>query len=122
MKHSWAAIIQKLIPYGGKAGGMGSFASAGDFSDMKAVLLTGEVQPAMPGRAQVFCRCDNTMGMNNNNSVLGEKYNEAAHRVLEKPLADAIQIEFEGKLAYANQQEWAALEPELKALGVMVSR
>lgn len=113
LKHSWAAIIMRLLPFANDGGGTPDTGS-------HAVLLSGEVDAAKPGSAVVVCKISNTIGMNNPNSVLGEKYNKAAHEILEPVLQAAINSEFVGKLEYANKQEWARLEPELKELGMLI--
>ena len=113
LKHSWAAIIYKLIPFAG-GGGLPDVGDRGEWMNF------GEVKPAMEGYAIVYCRCDNTMGIGNQNDVMSEKYNKAAHEILEPVLQQAIDLEFKSKLAYANSKEWAKDEPSLAALGLLV--
>ena len=113
LKHSWAAIITKLLKV--TSDGQGA-PDVGPHS----VLLSGDVTPAKPGYPWTVCTVSNTLGMHNGNAVLGEKYNRAAHDLLEPILQTAVNQEFWSKLKYANKQEWARLEPELAALGVVV--
>lgn len=114
LKHSWAAIIYKLIPHAG--GG-----ALPDIGELGGGANFGEVKPAVEGRSLAICRCDNTLGIGNANDVLSEKYNKAAHRILEPVLQRAIDIEFKGKMEYASKQEWAKDEQELRALGMLVN-
>lgn len=109
--HSWAAIIQKLLPFASDGGGMG------DYGMSRSVLLSGEVSPAKEGSALAVCRVDNTIGMDSGNSVMDEKHNAAAHRVLVPALEAAIKAEFQDKMEKMNAKEWAKDEPELRLLG-----
>lgn len=113
LKHSWASIIYKLIPFAGGGGlpDMGQFGKLQNF---------GEVTPAKEGNPMAFCRCDNILGIGNRNDVMSEKYNKAAHEILEPILQRAVDIEFKTKLEYANKQDWAKQEPKLISLGFLV--
>ena len=113
LKHSWAAIIMKLLKVTNDGKGAPDWGA-------HAVLMSGDVEPAKPGYPMAVCVVSNTLGMKNDNVVLGEKYNKAAHDFLEPILQVAINQEFWGKLEYANKQEWAKLEPELRLLGIQV--
>ena len=115
LKHSWAAIIQKLLPLVKDGGGKG------EISNQKSVLLSGNVFPAVGGSSVAVCRVENTIGLLNKNSVLGNKYNQAAVVKLGPVLQDAINIEAQGKMEYAVKQGWMEYDSQFNALGCVIS-
>ena len=100
LKASWNTILYKLQAEVNK----GRSGSRIDIEGNKSTLLSGEVIPAKSGSTFAVCVVQNTIGMNNSNDVLGEKYNQAAHRVLNPVLQRAIQSEFESKIQLLNRR------------------
>jgi len=103
LKASWTESIARLIPnvpsrFRGDVSG---------FSQGRRVLMSSPAVPAREGETNAVCRVSNTLGVDNANSVLGDKYNEAAHRILEPVLQNQIDNE-----AWSTMQRVHALELE----------
>ena len=80
-----------------------------------------DVSPAKEGSPLAVCRVSNNLGTGyETTKELSEKYNDANHRIAEPRIRNAINREFSERVKYADKQEWAKDEPELRALGVLV--
>jgi hypothetical protein len=100
LKSSWTPILMKLkIATKSKI-------SIEKFDTNKKVLMTGEVELAQPGTFHPVCKISNTLGMNWPNAILGKKYNDAAHRILEPIMQRAIDKEAVTKLQKAFREGW----------------
>lgn len=111
LKKSWIDLKVALIPFA-----MGRNVSTG-----KVVSDYSEVDPAKEGGSLAVCTVSNTLGVGyRTTKELSEKYNEANHRIAEPRLRNAINREFDKKIALAAKQEWAKTEPELRTLGLLV--
>ena len=117
LKQSWSAIIYKLLPYvpssyrGGVRLDMGELGGKANF---------GEVKPALPGNGLAVCTVSNTMGMNNYNDVLSDKYNRAIHAICEPIVQKSIDKEFESKVDEAARRGWLERSSFLASCGVAV--
>ena len=114
LKHSWAGIIFKLLPYVPKGyGGVQSdiFGNAAEF---------GEVWPARPGSSVVVCKIENRIGMNPVTKELGKRYNQAAHAILGPILQESINREYDGKMRELARRGLAEEVPKLADCGVLV--
>lgn len=112
LKKSWIDLKVSILPFA-----LGKSVSSG-------IVTTeySEVKPAMEGGAIVSCIVSNTLGVGNRTTKeLSEKYNKANHEISEPRIRDAIGREFDKKIKLAESQEWAKDEPELRALGLLVS-
>lgn len=116
LKHSWAAIISKLnavVPRGSAIGAMNK-------ENSKGMTLSGEVSPAIPGSTTAVCVIRNTIGMNAVTKEMGEKHNEAAHRILAPVLQASIDKEFASKMEKAARKGWLERERELAMVGILL--
>ena len=111
IKKSWIDLKMALLPFAlGKS----------DFSMPETDY--GEVSPAKEGSTQAVCVVSNTLGVGLKTTLeLSEKYNKANHRIAEPRLQAAINREFVAKMKVADAKEWAKDEPELRALGLLVT-
>jgi len=100
LKASWTPILMKLKT------AVGSSVSMATLGINRKVLMTGEVELAKSGTSQPVCKISNTLGMNGPNAILGEKYNAAAHRILEPIMQRAIDKEAVTKLQKAFSEGW----------------
>ena len=112
LKASWIPIIMKL-----KAATPGTVGSLEVGAMTGKVLRTGEVVPAMPGTNLAVCKVYNTLGMENSNKTLGEKYNKAAHDILDPILQTAINNEYESKMQKAFSLGWVEQKRTMTQLG-----
>lgn len=111
LKKSWVDLKVSILPFA-LGRGVSSAAVLTDYS---------EVDPAKEGYPMAVCKVSNTLGTGNKTTKeLSESYNEANHRIAEPRIRNAINREFDRKMALAAQQEWAKDEPELRALGLLV--
>ena len=112
LKKSWIDMKVALAP----------FAFGNEQSSSVATTDYSEVKPAKEGYAMVTCIVSNTLGVGlKTTHELSEKYNEANHRIAEPRIQDAINREFDKKVKLASSKDWAKDEPELRALGLLVS-
>ena len=111
LKHSWIDLKVSLLP----------FALGKSVSPAQVITDYSEVDPAKEGNPLAVCKVSNTLGVGNKTTKeLSEKYNQANHDIAEPRLRNAINREFDSKMALAAKQEWAKDEPELRALGLLV--
>jgi hypothetical protein len=111
LKKSWIDLKVSILP----------FALGKEVSSTSVITDYSEVNPAKEGSAVSVCKVSNTLGVGNRTTKeLSEKYNAANHRVSEPRIRDAINREFDKKMALAAKQEWAKDEPELRVLGFNV--
>lgn len=111
LKKSWIDLKVSILPFA-----MGRAVSS-------APVLTdySEVKPAQEGGNLAVCTVSNTLGVGSRTTKeLSEKYNQANHAIAGPRLQKAINREFESKMKIAAAKEWAATEPELRALGMIV--
>jgi len=114
LKKSWIDLKVALIPFA-----MGR-------NESPAAIVTGdwynEVDPAKEGNPLAVCRVSNTLGTGyRTTKELSEKYNRANHDISEPRIRNAINREFDSKMALAAKAEWAKDEPELRVLGLLVN-
>lgn len=111
IRNSWIELKVALAPFA--LGKSEALANANDYSVIK---------PALEGASAPYCTVSNILGVGlRTTAPLSEKYNAANHRIAEPRLQRAIDREFAAKVKYADAQEWAKDEPDLKALGLLVT-
>ena len=111
LKHSWIDLRVSIVP----------FIKNKSVSSATVITDYSEVEPAKEGYPLAVCRVSNTLGVGaKTTKELSEKYNQANHDIAEPRLRNAINREFQGKMEYADKQEWAKDEPELRTLGLLV--
>ena len=112
LKKSWIDLKVSILP----------FALGKSVSSALVVTDYSEVDPAKEGGSLAVCKVANTLGCGlKTTRELSEKYNQANHEIAEPRLRNAINREFDKKMALASKQEWAKNEPELRVLGLMVN-
>ena len=111
LKKAWVDMKVALLPFAlGKNELSG--VQMGDYT---------EILPAREGSSVAVCKVANTLGCGlKTTRELSEKYNEANHQIAEPRIQAAINREFDAKMKIAVAKEWAADEPELAALGMLV--
>jgi hypothetical protein len=113
LKKSWIDLRMALFPY--SKGQNNPFGGGGMITNY------ADISPAKEGYPLAVCRVSNMLGTSyETTKELSEKYNQANHDIAEPRLRASINREFQGKMEYADKQEWAKDEPELRALGLLV--
>lgn len=111
LKQAWIDLKVSILP----------FALGKTVSSAAVVTDYSEVDPAKEGYPLSVCKVSSTLGVGaRTTKELSEKYNRANHEIAEPRIRNAINREFDSKMAMAAKAEWAKDEPELAALGLLV--
>jgi len=111
LKKSWIDVRQALYPFTKSDSPFGG----------GIITQFADIKPSKEGSAIAVCQVSNTLGVNyDTTQELADKYNLANHRIAEPRIQAAVNREFDAKMKIAAAKEWAADEPELRALGLLV--